>query len=431
MAANQTSQSCSGATQAHAAFSLVELMVALTIGGIALGSIYAVGAASTRHFREQARISTTQTSVRMAMETIKKDFQRAGYFGTPNAEVQPERCGGGLPPSTLTPGNYKLAAVTDFFDRVAGVDTPPAFVDSTTSQVNKPYIALDSVALIGNYTTTGEYPMRSFSAGTVLLAQDSYSFQRDFWYNGPAPPAPGLLLNSVVNAFAVGRMVRLHAAGETFMFTTVGGAPTAPGTDVKVPVTTTTAPSGCGVATSGWIAPVNKIQYRVMEGTYSETARLSTGGRFGILKRTEVDPTVAPDGTTGVIPALNTALTDTNGNSTADDRSVLDYVVNFNLRFVMAVKGANNRSVPNTVNWVAAPAADVHDLPHEIIGVIIDLAARTPEQEPSMSYLAGSFGTFTESGPRTFRVFTDRPGAARVRAAHAELLLPNIAYKGY
>ncbi|HEX7477763.1 MAG TPA: prepilin-type N-terminal cleavage/methylation domain-containing protein [Polyangiales bacterium] len=427
MAANQTSQSRSGATQAHAGFSLVELMVALTIGGVALTSIYAVGAASTRHFREQARISTTQTSVRMAMETIKKDFQRAGYFGTPNAEVQPERCGGGLPPTSLTPGAYKLAAVTDFFDRVAGVDTPPAYVDSTTSQVNKPYIALDSVALVGNYTTTGEYPMRSFSTNTVRLAQDSYSFQRDFWYNGPSPPADRLLISSVTSAFALGRMVRLHAAGETFMFTTVNGPPTVSLPDVQVPVAASTAPSGCAVTTGGWIAPVNKIQYRVMEGTYSEASRLSTGGKFGILKRTEVDPTVAPDTTTGVITALN----DASGSAPLDDRSVLDYVVNFNLRFVMAVKGANNRSVPNTVNWVAAPAADVHDLPHEIIGVIIDLAARTPEQEPSMSYLAGSFGTFTESGPRTFRVFTDRPGAARVRAAHAELLLPNIAYKGY
>ncbi|HET6339704.1 MAG TPA: prepilin-type N-terminal cleavage/methylation domain-containing protein, partial [Polyangiales bacterium] len=74
-------------------FTVVELMVSLCVGGIAISSLYAVGAASTRHFREQQRISTTQSSLRSAMNQIKRDFARAGYLATPNVAANGESCG--------------------------------------------------------------------------------------------------------------------------------------------------------------------------------------------------------------------------------------------------------------------------------------------------------------------------------------------------
>src|SRR5690348_14032512 len=73
-------------------FTLLEVMVALAVGGIALGSLYAVGSASQRHFRQQQRISATQTSLRAAMDELKHDFQRAGYLGTPNSQMAGEIC---------------------------------------------------------------------------------------------------------------------------------------------------------------------------------------------------------------------------------------------------------------------------------------------------------------------------------------------------
>ncbi|MFW5921446.1 MAG: PilW family protein, partial [Polyangiales bacterium] len=47
-----------------AGFTLLELMVALVAGLIAISSIYFVSAASTRHFHEQQRIAQTQMSLR-------------------------------------------------------------------------------------------------------------------------------------------------------------------------------------------------------------------------------------------------------------------------------------------------------------------------------------------------------------------------------
>ena len=45
--------------RARAGFSLLELMVALTVGGLAITSIYAVGSASTRVFYQQQQVANT------------------------------------------------------------------------------------------------------------------------------------------------------------------------------------------------------------------------------------------------------------------------------------------------------------------------------------------------------------------------------------
>ena len=67
-------------------FTLLELMVALTVGGIAISSIYAIGAASTNVFRVQNEVSNAQSTLRMAMEQVKRDLVRAGYMATPRAD---------------------------------------------------------------------------------------------------------------------------------------------------------------------------------------------------------------------------------------------------------------------------------------------------------------------------------------------------------
>ena len=52
----------------RAAFTLLELMVALTIGGLTITSVYAIGSASTRVFRVQNDVANAQTTLRMAMK---------------------------------------------------------------------------------------------------------------------------------------------------------------------------------------------------------------------------------------------------------------------------------------------------------------------------------------------------------------------------
>jgi prepilin-type N-terminal cleavage/methylation domain-containing protein len=83
----------------RAGFSLIELMVALTLGMIVIASVYTIGGASSWHFQEQQRIGQLQLATRMALERVRRDVQRAGFQGTPDSNL--ERTCGLAPPQRL------------------------------------------------------------------------------------------------------------------------------------------------------------------------------------------------------------------------------------------------------------------------------------------------------------------------------------------
>jgi hypothetical protein len=164
----------------------------------------------------------------------------------------------------------------------------------------------------------------------------------------------------------------------------------------------TRVPASCN-ANGGWIAPVSTLRYAVQDSTADEVSRIGTTNQVAVLRRSEVAPNDK---------AL--LLTTPGTNLPLDDRSVLDYVVRFNIDFMLASGGANR------VGFVPATDAAVRLTPQQVRGVIIDLAARTAEHEPEF---------FNVVNGLAFRLRTST-GAARVRQLHAELLLPNIAARG-
>jgi prepilin-type N-terminal cleavage/methylation domain-containing protein len=383
-------------------FTLLEIMVALAVGGVALSSIYAVGAASTRHFREQQRISATQTSLRTAMDQLKRDFQRAGFLATPNVRVPGESCGV-LPGSPIddssgSPGTGRLAAISTFQASVK----PPDTLDP--DELNK-WATVDQVILMGNYSTSGEYSGIQINAAgtTVTIPNTTQSFARDFSIWAGGGPAQ-CNFAAFASAFAIGRLVRIHSLTERVFFarvTAVTCANAAPAT-----VTLDTAiPLACN-ASLGWIAPVNTINIQAAAAAGDEISRTSVLNRVTILRRTEVMP-----------DSKAAALTLSATGNPIDDRSILDYLVSFRLRFMLS--GGS----PNSVNFAPTAAANVRQTPESLRGVIIDLSSRTAEQEPE-------FDAANLPQGLAFKVLKT-PGGARVRSLHAELLLPNIAYRGY
>lgn len=370
-------------------------MVALAAGGIALTSIYAIGSASTKHFREQQRVANTQTSLRMAMDQLKRDFQRAGFLSSPNANLQQESCG------TPAPALGFAQAVVGYVnnDATTKLIADPANVNAAAT--------VDEIVLTGNYSTTGEYPgITVTGTNAFTVSRNSQGFRRDFndWATNGYDEA------NFENVFRVNRMVRLHARNETYHFSRIESVD---GALAQPLIELTTAISGNCSPTGGWVAPVNTIRYRVeAPPADDEAARiaLTPTDTIALLKRTELNWN-------------RTAVLLDAAGLPVDDRTLLDYVVAFNVRF---------RAAPaNVVNWTLLDgnaAADViTNRPHELRSVIIDLAARTPEQDPRL---------FPIGDPLLLRTFkmnpaANVPGAARVRAAHAEVLLSNMAFKGY
>jgi prepilin-type N-terminal cleavage/methylation domain-containing protein len=383
-------------SKARAGFTLLEVMVSLTVGGIALGSIYAVGAASTRHFREQQRISAAQTSLRSAMATLKHDFQRAGFMSTPNSLAAAQACS---MPTKLQ--NDWIGAVNGYKKNA----TKPSKLDLTGKNTVKDadgndFYSVDSVWLTGNYATSGEYPNISVADGrmSINIPMGWQSFQRDFteWSGDNT-----LACNQIVfsTAFPANRLVRLHAQNGTFSYAITTGArcdATTAIVDLSEPL-----PDNCNME-GGWIAPVNTMYYRVedADADHEDDPLKNTT----VLKRTEVMPEKRTDALESQIGGKTVVL---------EDRWLLDYVVRFKVDFLMLDPQRSN----DRISYVPMTEAEVLEAPQRVRGAIIDIAVRTPKQESD----------FTQDVPTSaFKLFEGK-GAARVRRMRAELLLPNIA----
>lgn len=387
-------------------------MISLVVGGIAISSIYAVGAASTRHFREQARISTTQSSLRSAMNQLKRDFSRAGYLGTPNASVNGEWCGSAptapVNDTTNTLGKGRVAAISAFHKNV----TKPTDLDP--DNLNPNVALVDDVILMGNYATTGEYMGVTVSPNnmTFTIPTTSQSFTRDFtnWYAANGRGAGACSDVALQAAFPKGRLVRVRNLNDTNGFGVVSTAACSTGGAATADITLTAAINGCN-PTGGWISPISAIHYYAENAKLTEVSRTTTPNRVVQLRRTEVDPTDKTKALT---------VTDAAGTRNADDRVVLDYVVRFTVDFLIHAAGQ-----PRNVVLTPATEKSVQDNPEFARTAIIELAARTAEHEPDMD-VTGNTSRFAP-----FRLLKNVRGAARTRALRAEVFMPNIAFEGY
>jgi prepilin-type N-terminal cleavage/methylation domain-containing protein len=400
-------------------FTLLELMVSLTIGGVAITSIYAVGSASTRAFHQQQQIATLQSSLRIALGQVKRDIARAGYLSTPNVGAG-MACAAASPGTLHEPaGNGSLAAISrfdrDFCSNSANGCSNLNGATSTTEGRNRASLfTADSVVLMANYETAYEYPLfgKLDGGGGVTLSPDSHAYRTDFgtWYTG-APN--GHDTAAFADVFRVNRLVRIRTSKGFHHFALITGTNAGSGTVQPEVRFAPAIPANCAgdVASEAWIAPVSAIRYYPRNEVNPNPAF----GPMAQLVREEVDPT-----------AKLTALF---ANPPA--RVVLDYVVAFRLGFV--TNGATAPGLPDDFTPGDATGA-VNANPERVRAVHIDLAARTPEQDERFPWSAENCDpddTTPDALGRCFQVFSDRPGAARVRAVHAEVFLPNVAYEGY
>ena len=412
-------------------FTLLELMVSLTVGGIAIASMYAISAASTHQFHQQQQIANAQTALRAAMDQVKRDVARAGYLFTAIAKAPPgfvqHSCmdvGSPLDWPLSLGGDGSLAAFSFFDDDVQVTDGVNDALDPTRNNGPNGFTA-DDLVMFANYETADQYgPISVIDSQTIAVDQDGHNFQRDFtqWYQG----LPNFDAAAFDEAFALNRLIRIQTTGRMRHFATITGvdAPTSTSgvdSDVRIHFAPAIPPDCMAAAEQGWVAPVSAIRYFVQNATGEAAARFPTAtGPVAQLIRQEVRP-----------DAKRTPLSyDPVTTKPSNTREVLDYVVAFNLAFTMNAAtsaGAPDNYVPGVVlgGDPTSIKTAVNANPERIRAVSIDLAVRTPEQDPKLP-----FGP-TCANLGCFQVFTTSPGAARVRHEHAEVFVPNVALEGY
>ncbi len=171
-----------------AGFTLVELTISLVAGLLVAMAVMGVSKEATNTFHEEVRISGAEMGLRIAMERIRLDLQRAAYMGTGNILGDPliarlanysgtlplnlsNYSGSGAPPYSVA----NLSGVTVYPQATtpsAGLAVPSTVVSDTNGSAqlalqsagNPPFPALltnpllpDVVDIAGNMSSSDEY----------------------------------------------------------------------------------------------------------------------------------------------------------------------------------------------------------------------------------------------------------------------------------
>lgn len=378
--------------ESESGFTLIELMVALVAGLIAISSVYTISKASSQNFHEQQRISQAQMATRMAVEQIRLDVQRAGFLGSANTATE-RTC---LP----MPDGQHFGAI----QVLQGADTGNLPNPGTNG------VQADRITMVGNYATTSRYVIDSAIGTLARIDGSTQGFRDSFGIQGTDFDAD--IFNDV---FRSGRYLHIEDTDGDHFFVRITG--TDPSTlSVNFTPSLNSGSGNCvsGALRQAFISPLMRIEYTVV-GPGDATVNL--GNIFGDAAQQALDaqrgtiPSVLIRREVAFDPAATPVL-----NS---ERIVLDFVANFDVDIIADTNAAPGPLV--RMDDLTAQALTLNN-PQQVRSVIIDIANRTADQDESFPFVPRAAGA-----PLTrYQVNPGRPGAARVRGLRAEIFLPNV-----
>ena len=269
----------------------------------------------------------------------------------------------------------------------------------------------DRLRILGNLATSDTYLVEntgSASANSILLQTSWQGFRRSF-----AADATGTTFDTALfsEVFATGRLLHIeHPRGFHFVTTIVSASLDSSGRTATVSISPPLPGlDECNFALcTGCLAtPLVQAEYALAPAPTALVPRdVEVTGANTVLVRREVPGATG----TGVIAG--------------SERVVLEYAVDFDVTVAVDTAGIG---APPVITWLASGAAVAQ--PARIRAARVSIAGRTQEIDPE--FPVPWTGTRTASDPLSaFTPFSDRPGVARVRQSVAEILLPNVAYRG-
>jgi len=378
----------------RAGFTLLEMLVALVAGSIAITSIYFVSASSSRHFQEQQRIAQTQQSIRMSMEQLRRDIARAGYLGTPNS------------------GREQTCASVP--TAVRAMEMRNAADSAVLPEASRNGVEADRLYLTGNFVTADSYLIIGLNgAGNgVFLQRNWQSFRRSFGSvdtSGSWVYEPG----AFDDVFMPGRMLHIQTVQGMHFFVRISARNSAQATVAFTPALPVGGHCVVGLADSAMVSPLSRIEYRVMNVGGADIGSVSSGS------------TVA--GVNGPVLVRREVQFDRDDAIAGTERVVAEHVADFDVDFIFEEGGTGAPSVlRRRGDAVAAARLVATATPHAVRSAIVRLSVRTPMEEPQFLYEARGAGA-----PLTrYDINTTTPGAARVRTITSEIIMPNVANRG-
>jgi len=170
--------------RAARAFTLVELVVALSAGIAVAGAAYFLSKSSLNVFESEGRLSQAQFSATMGMNRLVNDLQRAGFMANPNFVSEPGKgCGdrtsfGNIKAVTIVPGGSAGRAPVSVFN----------------------LLNPDSITIVGNFVSTEQFEFRTVQGSKVYMTMNDGAMQRSLRANSAGGP-------SLAELFQPGRFV--------------------------------------------------------------------------------------------------------------------------------------------------------------------------------------------------------------------------------
>jgi prepilin-type N-terminal cleavage/methylation domain-containing protein len=436
----------------RAGFTLIELLVSLTAGLVIALAVFAVSKDATETFHEEARMATTEMTLRIAAERIRADFMRASFMSTPNVWVDHQLAYSVT--GARVPGPAPL-----LFQWLAGIricPTDPSIQPLST--VNGFWGAPNTpvcVELTGNMTSTDLFPVRMIQAGGVCggqqitLQTDTPSMWRIIGNPNPQDMLRGLFQPVPLGQFMVrlvdttgkvqfaplcsGNPVNITGAGANSTITV-----DIDNTAVQFLTTQQTVGNGgiAGLCNGCTINPVQTIRY--------EIRKLDPNGNTGDTPYAAMQPTVGL-GANDKYDLVRTWRT-LDDNQLGPTEVVAEYGVDFKLAFTADLNPAGSLTRPLTTYGFDDPGGG-NDIiagqvgpaspakPHRIRSVRLRLttrAAMADRYDPLNAPAANAL-----QGPYPFRYCLNTGGCpvqqvpsdqyARLRTTITELALPNQA----
>ena len=288
--------------------------------------------------------------------------------------------------------------------------------------------------LVGNYTTADEYLVESISGNRIRLQHrtpqwasrvtSAAEFSRIF------TPASGR-----------NRLIRIMSPTGFMQFVRVVSgtwqrydSPTNPDLVVSPPPTvigdaaSVAATAGCGIAglgTGSTVAPIDLVEYRIRSGATMRTSLpelYPTDATEAALKtdlvRSEWNLDTTPAEVAGSAQLVGEYAVDFDATVTVDDGVGVGTVTTRAFAF------GDSTNISRYAEDLITAGTGAGRLPQRIRSVLLRLSIRDRNPDPTFGWVPRA----SASDPLTrFRVYNDRPGAARVRSLTTEVVLRNLA----
>lgn len=377
------------------AFTLVELMVALTGGLIFSVFVFMLTRDVSRFFRNETGLSDATTALLSGYQRLRTDVQRAGFLASPNFAKDLGRCPARLSPTGAVDTTNISGTPWSTYDLMRDLALARVTAGATTSTwLTANSLAPDQLILYGNYTTADQYPVRSYVAQNIYLDPNSEELARAGYNVAGTAAAAQAVLQRIFVAGTILRVVSADTGEEQYMIVSsaTAGTTTAPVIALASDTSLIVKGSGnnCGIRGLGadlLVNPVNVIRYRLGTLVGNTSFAALYGGTGGTA------------GADAAWPRFDLLREELNPNSTLGVMSqeiVAEFAVDFRVGVQVAnatsgaleVYAAGHADIPRFLGQsTAAPATQANNGPQLIRALEPRLAirSRVPDRQAGIS----------------------------------------------